>query len=117
MDALTEQQVLADLRTLDPFSQRELLDFLTFLRSRRTPQQPKSATNTFEIYADLALAEKQASCPEPVEETVSRRPKKTPTEIRQLLAATRGSLPGKKSKDEIDREMRLMREEWVREWE
>lgn len=117
MDALTEQQVLADLRTLDPFSQRELLDFLAFLRSRRAPQQPKSATNTFEIYAGLDLAEEQAACPEPVEEAIPRRPKKTQTEIRQVLAATRGSLPGKKTKHQIDREMRQMRDEWVREWE
>lgn len=48
---------------------------------------------------------------------VSPNPKKTPEEIKQLLAATRGSLPGSKSKEQIDREMRRMRDEWVREWE
>ena len=112
MDTLIEQQILTDLRELDPFSQRELLDFLAFLRYRQPPTPlpvalKPATTNAYEIYARLLLEEEQA--------TTSRHPKKTPTEIRQLLAATRGSLPGKKSKDEIDREMRLMREEWVRE--
>ncbi len=42
MDTLLEQQILNDLRTLDAFSQRELLDFLAFLRYRKQPA-PKTA--------------------------------------------------------------------------
>ncbi len=65
----------------------------------------------------LVLVEAEVSSQSAQEIIASGRPKKSKAEIRQLLAATRGCIPGKKSKDEIDREIRLMRGEWVREWE
>jgi hypothetical protein len=37
MQSLTDQQILAQLRELDPFSRHELLDFLEFLRYRKRP--------------------------------------------------------------------------------
>ncbi len=57
MNTLTEQQILAELRALDPFSQRELLDFLAFLRYRQQPA-PKPVVpkpGAFKIYARLDL--------------------------------------------------------------
>jgi len=35
MQSLTDQQILAKLQELDPFSRRDLLDFLEFLRYRK----------------------------------------------------------------------------------
>ena len=37
--------------------------------------------------------------------------------IRELLARTRGSLGGIMTVDEIDAEVRAMRDEWEREWD
>ncbi len=37
MNTLTEQQIITQLRGLDPFSLRDLLDFLDFLRYRQHP--------------------------------------------------------------------------------
>ncbi len=57
MNTLTEQQILAELRELDPFSQRELLDFPAFLRYRQQPV-PEPAVpkpDAFKIYASLDL--------------------------------------------------------------
>jgi hypothetical protein len=57
MNTFTEQQILSELRALDPFSQQELLDFLAFLRYRQQPplKPAAPATNAFEIYARLNL--------------------------------------------------------------
>ncbi|MCP4695277.1 MAG: hypothetical protein GY862_00300 [Gammaproteobacteria bacterium] len=74
---------------------------------------PLQAGQAVEI---LVLVKAEVSS-QSAQEIASSRPKKGKAGIRRLLAATRGSIPGKKNKDEIDREVRLMREEWVREWE
>jgi hypothetical protein len=64
---LTDQQILAQLQELDPFSRRELLDFLEFLRYRKQPEvkpvvaapavkNPITAWDTLENMADSVNA-------------------------------------------------------------
>lgn len=61
MNTQTEQQILSELRELDPLSLRELLDFLAFLRYRQqpapkpTPRILQAGSGAFEIYAQLDL--------------------------------------------------------------
>lgn len=59
MNTLTEQQILSELRELDPLSLRELLDFLAFLRYRQQPKPAHQASQidprAFEIYSQLDL--------------------------------------------------------------
>lgn len=93
MSSALTQNINAKLAQLPPLAQAEVLDFIDFMLQKQK-------------------ADKKAEI-----STSPSRPKKSQAEVRQLLAATRGCIPGKKTKDEIDREIRLMREEWVREWE
>jgi hypothetical protein len=100
MSSALTQNINAKLAQLPPLAQAEVLDFIDFmLQKQKADKKAEISTQS-------------------TQETLSQNsPKKSQVEIRQLLAATRGCIPGKKTKDEIDREIRLMREEWVREWE
>lgn len=76
------------------------------------------------IYSHGCLRWINQSPPDPDKETrvvvvmdIHPEPQKNQETIRELLRRTRGSMGKRKTLDEIDAEIRTMRNEWKREWE
>ena len=62
---VTDQQILAQLRELDPFSRRELLDFLEFLRYQKQPgTKPVVAVPTVKNPTAMLLESGVVGCAE-----------------------------------------------------